>query len=62
LSDLQSRLAAAAITGRWRRPADLKQRIEREIEATESAFLHTARHNIEVDYHRYRAVLERELT
>jgi len=62
LSDLQSRLAAAAITGRWRRPADLKQRIEREIEAAESAFLHTARHNIEVDYHRYRAVLERELT
>jgi thioredoxin reductase len=62
LSDLQSRLAAAAITGRWQRPADLKQRIEREIAVSESAFLHTARHNIEVDYHRYRAVLVAELT
>ena len=61
LSDLQSRLAAAAITGRWRRPADLKQRIEREIAAAESAFVHTARHNIEVDYHRFRAALAREL-
>jgi len=62
LADLQSRLAAAAITGRWRRPADLKQRIEREIAATEAAFVHTARHSIEVDYHRYRAALAREIT
>jgi hypothetical protein len=61
LSDMQSRLAAAAITGRWKRPSDLKQRIEREIANTGSAFIHSARHNIQVDYHKLRAAIAREL-
>jgi hypothetical protein len=61
LADLQSQLVAAAIMGRWQRPADLKQRIAREIAEVNSAYMHTPRHNIEVDYHKYRAVLAREL-
>jgi len=62
LADLQSQLAAAAITGRWQRPGDLKRRIEREIEEVDSTYMHTPRHNIEVDYHKFRALLARELT
>lgn len=60
-ADLQAQLAAKAIKGSWRRPRDLKQRIEQEMHHPHFRWKATARHSIEVDYHRFRAELKKEI-
>ena len=54
-------MAAAAIAGRWQAPADLAARIARQQAESRRAWMATPRHALEVDYHRYRRALKREL-
>lgn len=61
LADHQAKLACAEITGRYRRPADLHARIAHEIAHPHYAMDKAPRHSTEVDYHRFREELLREL-
>ncbi len=62
LSELQARIVAREITGRWARPADMQASIRRQIENPHFRWSNSYRHAIEVDYHIYRRELERELS
>ena len=61
LADAQAEIVAHAITGKWKRPADIEERIEQEHEADSRRFRHTVRHAVEVDYHDYARSLLREI-
>jgi hypothetical protein len=61
LSDLQARLVAQEILGRWRRPPDIEARIRRQAERPHYSWAQSPRHSIEVDYHLYRKQLATEL-
>lgn len=61
LADYQAKLACAEIVGRYRRPADMAAAIRRELEHRHANFDGSARHSTEVDYHRFRRELKREL-
>ncbi|WP_396220932.1 flavin-containing monooxygenase [Gemmatimonas sp.] len=61
LADHQAKLACADITGRYRRPADLRARIAHEIAHPHYAMDQAPRHSTEVDYHRFRDELLAEL-
>jgi hypothetical protein len=61
LADHQAHIAALQLTGRLTRPADLAQRIAREIARPHWAFEDRPRHQAEVDYHDFRKDLLREL-
>jgi hypothetical protein len=61
LADHQARLACAEILGRYQRPANLRAAIEREMAHPHYPFLGGQRHAVEVDYHRFRSELKREL-
>ena len=61
LADHQAKLACAEITGRYRRPADLRARIADEIAHPHYVMDQAPRHSTEVDYHRFRDELLREL-
>jgi len=61
LSDLQARLVAREISGRWQRPQDMAARIQRQAERPLYSWAKTPRHSIEVDYHLYRKQLIAEL-
>lgn len=50
LSDLQARLAARHITGRWQRPDNVSELAEQDSDQIAEEFLHTKRHSIEVHY------------
>jgi len=62
LADYQGRIAALQIAGRLDRPADIAKRIEREMHVPHWNFDVTARHAVEVDYHRFRKELLDELS
>ncbi len=61
LSDYQSRLVAQAIKGNWPRPDDIQQRIRRELDHPDAAWMKVPRHALEVDFHAYRGRLKKEL-
>jgi cation diffusion facilitator CzcD-associated flavoprotein CzcO len=61
LSELQSELVAAVITGRTRLPGDLAARAHDEPRRRPFDFMATPRHSLEVDYHDYRGRLLRAL-
>jgi hypothetical protein len=61
LSELQSRLAAAYIDGKYRLPADIIQLAKEEADAIERQFLKRKRHTIEVDFHAFRKRMKKEL-
>ncbi|MBC8160877.1 MAG: NAD(P)-binding domain-containing protein [Roseiflexaceae bacterium] len=61
LADYQARLAVAEITGAYRRPADMRAAIQHELDHPHYAFRPSVRHAVEVDYHRFRRELLREL-
>ncbi|MCA9909655.1 MAG: NAD(P)-binding domain-containing protein [Anaerolineae bacterium] len=61
LADLHSQLAAAFITGHYDPPDDMRAQIAREVSARNRQFLHSARHTIEVEYHKHLHELQREL-
>jgi hypothetical protein len=61
LADIQARLACAEISGRYRRPDDLRAAIQYEIEHPHYEFENAPRHSTEVDYHGLRKELRGEL-
>jgi len=61
LADHQARIAALQIAGKLKRPSDLAQRIDHEMNHPHWKFEARPRHAAEVDYHDFRNELLREL-
>ncbi len=61
LADYQARIAARQINGKWKRPANLKDLIRKEVEHPHFNFEKHPRHATEVDYHQFRKELLAEL-
>jgi hypothetical protein len=61
LADLQARIVAQEILGRWHRPSDMESRIRHRIEHPYYRWAKSPRHALEVDYHAYRRELAGEL-
>ncbi|MBR9923348.1 MAG: NAD(P)-binding domain-containing protein [Bacteroidetes bacterium] len=51
LSDLQARLAAKAITGKWSPPNNIAKLAKEEADQIARDFLHSKRHSLEVHFH-----------
>jgi cation diffusion facilitator CzcD-associated flavoprotein CzcO len=61
LSDTQSQVVANRILGTWSPPADIRQRIQSEIDYINRRFTKAARHTVEVEYHDYQEELFRNV-
>lgn len=57
VADLQARLAAAEISGKWQRPADIGARIARDNARDAKRYKASRRHAIQIDIHEYSAEL-----
>jgi hypothetical protein len=53
-SELQSRIMARELAGKWQRPKDITAKIEKELKHPDFHQIDTPRHTITVDYHRFR--------
>ncbi len=60
LSDAQAKLVANTIVGNYEPPRDMRARIERDVASIRRQFLNSARHTIEVEYHKHLWALQRE--
>lgn len=60
-SELQSKLMARELSGRWKRPDNIKTLAQREVDHPDYKQIKTPRHTITVDYHKFRKRLLREL-
>ena len=60
-SELQSRIMARELSGKWKRPADIRGKIREELEHPDFRQINTPRHTITVDYHRFRKRLRAQL-
>ena len=60
-SELQSRIMARELAGKWKRPADIRKRIQRELDHPDFRQINTPRHTITVDFHRFRKRLLEQL-
>lgn len=60
-SELQSKIMARELAGKWRRPANLRALIEKELKNPDFRQIKTPRHTITVDYHRFRKRLLKQL-
>lgn len=61
LADAQAQLVTQALLGEYTQPADIRARIQRDLAHRRRAFLHTARHTIEVEYHKHLRAVLREM-
>ncbi|MEL6971357.1 MAG: NAD(P)-binding domain-containing protein [Bacteroidota bacterium] len=61
LSDLQSKLAANMVMGRWERPGNLGNLAEQDSDYISKEFTRSSRHTIEVHYHRFRKRLLKQI-
>lgn len=61
LSDLQARLAAKMVLGRWQRPDKLAELAEKDSDFIAKEFTRSQRHTIEVHYQRFRKRLLKEI-
>lgn len=61
LADLHAKLAANFIIGRYTPPADMRARITKEVEHIRTHYVKSARHTIEVEYHKHLWALQREV-
>ncbi|MAL98170.1 MAG: monooxygenase [Alteromonadaceae bacterium] len=61
LADYQAKLACKDILGDYQRPLDMRAAIEHEVQNPHLAFDKGSRHSTQVDYHKFRAELKREL-
>lgn len=61
LAELQAKLMANEIIGKYQRPENIAQRIDKEINQPHYKQINTPRHTITVDYHRFKKELKREL-
>jgi thioredoxin reductase len=60
-SELQSKIMARELAGKWKRPLDIKKRISEELKHPDFRQINTPRHTITVDYHRFRKRLLAQL-
>jgi thioredoxin reductase len=60
-AELQSKIMARELSGKWQRPGDLARKIAYEIEHPDFKQIQTARHTITVNYHKFRKRLLAEL-
>jgi hypothetical protein len=58
---LQSKIAARAIKGLWKRPSNIKALCKREVTHPHLKQIKTARHTITVDYHLFVKELKKHL-
>ncbi|MDV7395421.1 hypothetical protein RZS08_28805, partial [Arthrospira platensis SPKY1] len=60
-AELQSRIMARELAGKWQRPANTAALANREVEKPHYRQLDTPRHTITVDFHEFRKALRRAL-
>lgn len=60
-SELQSKLAARAIKGLWKRSTNIKELCHREVSNPHFNQIKTARHTITVDFHKFMKQLKKQL-
>jgi hypothetical protein len=60
-SELQSKIMARELAGKWSRPVDIKKRINEEMKHPDFRQINTPRHTITVDFHRFRKRLLAQL-
>ena len=60
-SELQSKIMARELSGKWKRPADIQKRISAELKHPDFSQINTPRHTITVDFHRFRKRLLAQL-
>ncbi|MEM1217611.1 MAG: NAD(P)-binding domain-containing protein [Bacteroidota bacterium] len=60
-AELQSKIMARQLAGKWQRPANIKTLVERELRNPHFEQIKTPRHTITVDYHLFVKELLREL-
>lgn len=60
-SELQSKIMARELSGKWTRPDDINKRIEQEIKHPDFKQINTPRHTITVDFHRFKNRLLKQL-
>ena len=60
-SELQSKIMARELSGKWKRPANIKTLAQREVDHPDYRQIKTPRHTITVDYHKFRKRLLHEL-
>jgi hypothetical protein len=53
-SELQSKIMARELAGKWLRPTNIKKLIADELKHPDFHQINTPRHTITVDYHRFR--------
>ena len=61
LSDLQAKLAANHIMGRWEIPANVEALAEKECIEIEKDFIHSKRHSLEVHFHPFFNKIQRQI-
>lgn len=61
LADYQAKIAASIIAGTLKRPANIQQKIDKEIKQSRKRFKESTRHALEVDYATFRKQLLGEL-
>ena len=60
-AEQQSKLAALALTGAWKRPSNIKKRCEREVTHPHMKQIETSRHTITVDFHKFICDIKAEI-
>jgi cation diffusion facilitator CzcD-associated flavoprotein CzcO len=60
-AELQAKIVARQLTGQWKRPDNIKDLIDKEVNHPHYQQLDTPRHTITVDYHLFRKSLLKEL-
>ncbi len=60
-AELQSKLMAEELAGRWKRPQDIEERCQKEVSNPHYKQINTPRHTITVDFHLFIKALEKEL-
>lgn len=60
-SELQSKIMARELVGKWKRPSRIKKLIAEELKNPDFHQINTPRHTITVDYHRFRKRLLKQL-
>ena len=60
-AEQQSKLAALALTGQWKRPKDIKKRCAREVTHPHMKQIDTSRHTITVDFHLFMRAIKAQI-
>jgi cation diffusion facilitator CzcD-associated flavoprotein CzcO len=61
-SELQSKIMARELIGKWKRPSNIKQLIKEELTNPDFKQINTPRHTITVDFHRFKKRLLKQLS